>query len=287
MGRMGRMGRMGQTGWLGQAKVVVGVYLAAAASLSARPYQTNPSAPSDLSDLQPPRGTPPTNPKGRLFRQQDLGLLEAPDRDQWQKADQIMDALAVAEGSVVADIGAAGGWFTLRLARRAGPNGLVYAEDIQPGMIEGIARRMQSENLMNVKTILGTPSDPRLPPGLDAAVIADAYHEMDDPSDPTLIVTLLQNIARSLKPQGRLGIVDWVPGNGGPGPPADQRVDPDAVIRAASAAGLRLVSREELPPFVLLLVFGRANGPSGPLSRAVVSNLPHARHHRRGDEQLQ
>jgi predicted methyltransferase len=196
-----------------------------------------------------------------LFRQQDLGLLEAPDRDQWQKPDQIMDALGIAEGSVVADLGAAGGWFTLRLASRVGPNGLVYAEDIQPGMIEGNARRMKSENLANVKPILGTTTDPRLPPGLDAALISDAYHEMDVPEDPTVIVKLLRNIARSLKPQGRLGIVDWTPGGGGPGPPANQRVDPAAVVRAAEAAGLQLISREEIPPFVYLLVFGRA--PSG------------------------
>ena len=196
-------------------------------------------------------------PKGRLFEARDLGLLEAPDRDQWQKPDQIMDAVGIADGSVVAELGAAGGWFTLRLARRVGPNGLVYAEDIQPQMLEFIGRRMQNENLMNVKSVLGTASDPRLPPGLDAVIISDAYHEMDDPEDPALVVTLLRNVARSLKPQGRLGIIDWMPGGGGPGPAADQRADPQTVITAAGRAGLQLVSREDYPPFVFLLVFGR------------------------------
>ena len=62
----------------------------------------------------------------------------------------------------------------------------------------------------------------------------------------------------------RLGIVDWTPGAGGPGPPADQRVNPAAVIRAASAAGLQLILREDFPPFVFLLVFGRANARSSP-----------------------
>ena len=66
-------------------------------------------------------------PHGRLFPPQDLGLLEAPDRDIWQRPDQIMDALAIAEASVVADVGAGSGWFTVRLARRVGPNGVVYA----------------------------------------------------------------------------------------------------------------------------------------------------------------
>jgi SAM-dependent methyltransferase len=225
----------------------------------ARPGLPGATIPPDARDQ--PKPNPRPDPTGRLFRQQDLGLLEAPDRDQWQKPDQIMDALAIAEGSVVADLGAAGGWFTLRLATRVGPNGLVYAEDIQPGMIEGIARRMKAENLKNVKPILGTPTDPRLPPGLDAALISDAYNEMDVPEDPSVIVTLLRNIGKSLKPQGRLGIVDWTPGAGGPGPPGDQRVDPAAIIKAGEAAGLQLISREEIPPFAYLLVFGRA--PSG------------------------
>jgi SAM-dependent methyltransferase len=227
------------------------------------PVRPGPSTRPGSPALPAPPARPA--PAGRLFRQQDLGLLEAPDRDEWQKPDEIMDALAIAEGAVVAELGAGGGWFTLRLASRVGPNGLVYAEDIQPGMIEGIARRMKAENLANVKPILGTPTDPRLPPGLDAALISDAYHEMDEPNDPSVIVTLLRNIGKSLKPQGRLGIVDWTPGSGGPGPPANQRVDPASIIKAAEAAGLVLISREEIPPFVYLLVFGRAlSGASRP-----------------------
>ncbi|MBI2833214.1 MAG: class I SAM-dependent methyltransferase, partial [Acidobacteria bacterium] len=141
---------------------------------------------------------------GRLFPPQDLGLLEGPDRDAWQKPDQIMDALGIADGSEVADVGAGGGWFTIRLARRVGPNGLVYAEDIQRQMIEAIDRRVQREGLHNVRTILGAPDDPRLPIGrLDAILIVDAYHEIEAP------LTLLGNAARSLKPKGRLGIIDF------------------------------------------------------------------------------
>jgi predicted methyltransferase len=112
--------------------------------------------------------------------------------------------------------------------------------------------------------VLGTPSDPHLPPGLDAALISDAFHEMDVPEDPTLVVTLLRNVAQSLKPQGRLGIVDWTPGDGGPGPEANHRVDPRRVIKAANAAGLQLMTREDFPPFVFLLVFGRANAKPAP-----------------------
>jgi predicted methyltransferase len=201
----------------------------------------------------PARSAPPALPqsKSRLFAPLDLGLLEAPDRDEWQKPDLIMDTLNIADGSVVAEIGAAGGWFTIRLARRVGPNGLVYAEDIQPTMIDAIERRVQRENLRNVRTVLGGETDPNLPGGLDAVLIADTYREIDDP------VTLLRNVAKSLKPQARIGIVDYNPGGGGPGPAADQRIDPDSVIKAATAAGLELVRREALPPFQYVLLFGR------------------------------
>jgi len=190
-------------------------------------------------------------PPARLFPPQDLGLLEGPDRDQWQKPDQIMDALGIAEGSIVADLGAGGGWFTIHLARRVLPNGIVYAEDIQPQMIEAVTRRMQLERLTNVRPVLGTPKDPRLPRGIDAVLIVDAYHEMEDP------VALLKNVSQSLKPQGRIGIVDFDAGGGGPGPEPDARVNPQAVIDAAAAAGLQLTSRAAVPPFQYLLVFGK------------------------------
>lgn len=185
----------------------------------------------------------------RLFPPQDLGLLDAPDREAWQKPDHIMDALGIADGSIVADLGAGGGWFTLRLARRVGPNGIVYAEDVQPQMIEAINDRVRRENLSNVRTVLGTADDPRLPQRVDAALIVDAYHEMQEP------VTMLRNVAASLRPGGRLGIVGFLPGAGGPGPAPEDRPDPDDVIAAAEQAGLVLQSHQPVPPFQFLLVF--------------------------------
>ena len=197
----------------------------------------------------------PAKPKARLFSALDLGLLEAPDREQWQKPNLIMDELRIAEGSVVADLGAGGGWFTIRLARRVGPNGLVYAEDIQPQMIDATRRRAQHERLTNVRTVLGTPSDPRLPRKIDAVLIVDAYHEIEDP------IVLLKNVKRSLNPQGRVGVVGFLPGRGGPGPAPEERVAPDTVVKAAEAAGLTLQARVAVPPFQFLLVFGAAAPP--------------------------
>ncbi|MBI4476063.1 MAG: class I SAM-dependent methyltransferase [Acidobacteria bacterium] len=191
---------------------------------------------------------------GRLYPPQDLGLLEGPDRDLWQKPDQIMDALKIADGSTVADLGAGGGWFTIRLARRVGPNGLVYSEDIQPQMIEAIKRRVQREGLQNVRTVLGRADHPGLPAGtLDAALMVSVYGEIDNPK------ALLPNIARALKPQGLFGIVEFTREGTGPGPPMEERVDPDVVIRQVSASGLRLLKRERILPYQFLLVFGKGD----------------------------
>ena len=190
-------------------------------------------------------------PRKGLFSPLNLGVLEGADREQWNKPEQIMDALKIADGSKVAEIGAGGGWFTLRLARRVNQRGLVYAEDVQPEMIEAIRRRVQRENLTNVRTVLGTTKDSRLPHDLDAILINWAYNELEYP------VPVLKNAAESLKPQGRIGIVDFTPGAGGPGPEPEQRVDPETVIKQATAAGLKVISRENVPPFMFMVVLGK------------------------------
>lgn len=190
---------------------------------------------------------------GRLFPPQDLGLLEGPDRDAWQRPEQVMDALGVSDGSVVADLGAGGGWFTVRLARRVGPNGRVYAEDVQPQMLEAIKRRVAREGVQDrVKTALGTLSDPGLPAGvLDAAIIVDVYPEIEQP------VAILRNLAKSLKPSGRIGIINFTKEGGGPGPRMEERVDAERVIRDAGAAGLKLIDRPAFLRYQYMLIFGK------------------------------
>ena len=161
-----------------------------------------------------------------------------------------MDALGVAEASVVADLGAGSGWFTIRLADRVGPNGKVFAEDIQRPMIQAIKVRVERMGLKDrVTPVLGTATDARLPEPVDAVLIVDAFHEMENP------VLLLRNVAASLKPRGRIGIVQHTKDGGGPGPAMDERVDPEVVIRAAQSAGLVLRSRETFLKYQYMLVF--------------------------------
>jgi SAM-dependent methyltransferase len=193
---------------------------------------------------------PQTHPK--LFPPEKLVLLESPDRDEWQQPELVMDALQIADGARVADLGAGGGWFTIRLARRVGPNGIVYAEDIQRQMLEAIRRRVEREGLRNVVPVRGDADDPHLPPGLNAVLMVDTYTQLGDP------VTLLRNVRAALAPNGLLGIVDFKPdGSGGPGPPLDERVHPDRVRRDAAAAGLSFRAHETFLRYQYVLVFGR------------------------------
>jgi SAM-dependent methyltransferase len=193
----------------------------------------------------------------RLFNPEELGVLEGPDRDAWQKPDLVMDALGIGEGSVVADLGAGGGWFTVRLARRVGPNGTVFAQDVQRQMLEAIKRRVGREGLRNVEYVQGSLDgvDPRLPAGrLDAVLIVDVYHEVANP------IELLRNVGASLNATGRIGIVGFTLEGGGPGPPLNQRKSEESVIEDAQQAGLRLVNRvnrESFLEFQYMLIFGQ------------------------------
>ncbi len=210
------------------------------------------AAPPAFGGLPEPQGQASRH---ALFPPADLGLLESPDRDIWQKPDQVMDALGIADGSKVADIGAGGGYFTVRLARRVGPNGLVVAEDVQPDMLEAIKRRVAkdvSKDVRNVKTVQGTSSDPMLPAGsLDAVLISETFSEVRRAGNPVLF---LRNVRAALREGGRVGVIDYTKGGGGPGPD-EERPTPEAIISAAEQAGLRLDRRETFLPFQFFLIF--------------------------------
>ena len=188
---------------------------------------------------------------GGLFPPTDLGLLEVPDRAAWQKPELIMDALRIAESDWVADIGAGGGFFTVRLARRV-VNGRVFAQDIQQPMLEAIKRRVSREGLRNVETRLSTVTDLNLPKAaLDAVLIVDTYQEIEEPER----AAFLRSLALTLKPNGRIGIVNYKQGRGGPGP-EQGRIESAVAEAEARRAGLRVIDRANLP-FQYLLVLGK------------------------------
>jgi len=130
--------------------------------------------------------------------------LERSNREVTQQPEKVLDALKIAPGSTVADIGAGTGYFSVRLAKRVGPQGRVLATDIQPEMLARLSATLQKTGLHNIEPILCTPTDARLPPGqLDLALMVDVYHELAYPEE-----TMAQ-VRRALKPDGRLVLVEY------------------------------------------------------------------------------
>ena len=130
--------------------------------------------------------------------------LERPEREDEEAPSKALDALDLKPGMVVADIGAGSGYYASRIAKRVGPTGKVYATDIQPGMIELLDRRIKSEGLTNVTTVLGGMDDPKLPPkSVDLAIMVDVYHELQQPQ------LFLQRLKDSFKPGGRLVLLEF------------------------------------------------------------------------------
>jgi predicted methyltransferase len=128
---------------------------------------------------------------------------ETAERDRWQHPAQVLDALEIRAGSTVADVGAGDGYFTFHLAKRVGPTGRVYAEDIADKELAKIRSAATESHLTQIETIQGTASDPRLPAGaLDAILIMNAFHEMENFDD------MLQGMLHALKPGGLLAIIE-------------------------------------------------------------------------------
>jgi SAM-dependent methyltransferase len=162
----------------------------------------------------------------------DLSIFEYPDRDQKLHVDRVMDLLEIVPGKVVADIGAGSGWFTARASAQVGAAGLVYAEDINPEAIDYIAKRAARDKLENVRTVLGTVDDTKLPPGsVDAVLILKTYHEMARP------IPLMEKLRRSLRPGAKIGIID----RNGDG--TNHGIMPEVVEREMAQAGFRRIGK--------------------------------------------
>jgi SAM-dependent methyltransferase len=130
--------------------------------------------------------------------------LERGEREEEEAPDVALDVLKIPKGASVADIGAGSGYITVRLAARVGPTGRVFANDVQPQMLNILSRRLSNARITNVTLIEGTLDDPKLPPAsVDMAMMVDVYHELSQPQ------TMLRHLRESLKPGGRLVLLEY------------------------------------------------------------------------------
>jgi SAM-dependent methyltransferase len=130
--------------------------------------------------------------------------LERPERQEEERPDLLLPALEIKRGQAVADIGAGTGYYTRQLAKLVGESGTVYAVDIQPEMLDLLTNKMAELKIKNVKPVLGTVSDPKLPAdALDLILMVDVYHEFDHPYEMAKAMT------RALKPGGRIVFIEF------------------------------------------------------------------------------
>ena len=130
--------------------------------------------------------------------------LERDERSEEEQPDTALDILRIPKGASVADIGAGSGYMTVRLARRVGETGRVYANDLQPQMLELLKRRLVRERITNVTLIEGTIDDPKLPAAsVDLELMVDVYHELSQPQ------AMLRRLREALKPGGRLVLLEY------------------------------------------------------------------------------
>ena len=145
---------------------------------------------------------------GRVYAQvmgyQGADWLDRDERVREEDPDAALNAIRITPGSTVADVGAGSGYMTVRLARRVGPSGRVYANDVQPEMLEILRRRLVRERLANVELVQGTIDDPRLPTGaIDLILMVDVYHEFSQPQ------VMLRRMREALRPGGRLVLLEY------------------------------------------------------------------------------
>lgn len=164
----------------------------------------------------------------------DLSIFETPEREKNLEIFRVMDLLHITPGKTVADIGAGSGWFTVRAARRVTASGHVLAEDINAEYLKYIDARAAKESLPNVRTVLGTPDDPKLPPdAVDAVLLLKVYHEIANP------ILFMQRLRPSLRADARVGIID----RNGDGSGTDHGLPQATLEREMQQAGYRKVAR--------------------------------------------
>jgi ubiquinone/menaquinone biosynthesis C-methylase UbiE len=177
-----------------------------------------------------------------------LQRLENPERDAWQKPDDLVAALRLRPGQVVCDVGTGPGYLALRMARAVGEGGHVFAVDVEPRMLEVLVQRLSASGTRNVTPVLATPADPLLPPAsCDLALAVNTFHHFPD------LAAYLRRLATCLKPGGRIVNVDFHKQDLPVGPPTDHKLSREVFLEQGKAAGLVLAEESGFLPYQYFL----------------------------------
>ena len=173
--------------------------------------------------------------------------FDNPERDAWQKPEEVLDALHLQPTSLVADIGAGTGYFSVRIAKRV-PEGKIFAADVEPDMVRYLGARAEREHLANLTPVQARTDATNLPEPVDLILVVDTYHHIDD---RTRYFAALQS---SLRPGGRLVIIDFKADSPN-GSPAHYRIPPERVGEELTAAGYMLAETIDFLPRQYGLIF--------------------------------
>lgn len=200
----------------------------------------------------------PARVPAQVMSYRGAGWLERPERVAEEMPEEVMSTLAFQDGDVVADLGAGSGYYTRRIARAVAPSGRVYAVDIQPEMLEILARNMEEEGITNVVPVLGETADPKLPmDAVDWFLMADVYHELSEPEE------MLARMRDALRSDGRVALLEYRVEDGtGDHIQAAHRMSVRQVLLEWEPAGFELVRLHEFLPGQHLFVFQQVGGPN-------------------------
>jgi ubiquinone/menaquinone biosynthesis C-methylase UbiE len=216
------------------------------------PAQPEPQARPQAEEKKPERERKPA----RVLPHTYADHLERPDRLEKEKPDEVVRIMNLKDGDVVADVGAATGFYTRRVARAVAPSGKVYANDIQPEMLEKLKELAAEEGITNIIPILGTETDPKLPEGqMDWILIVDSYHEFQEPE------AMLENIKKGLKPNGRIALIEQrLEGDTASENSPEHRMSVEQVLSEWEPAGFTLIEIIETLPKQHLFLFSVKRG---------------------------
>jgi arsenite methyltransferase len=179
-----------------------------------------------------------------------IGALEDPQRDAYQKPHEVVHALSLKPGEVIADIGAGSGYFTFHLARHVGEKGRVYAVDVSSDMILHINRRIRDTQANNVVSVLADPDDPLLPErSVNRFFICNVWHHVEN---QTKYLSLMK---KTLKPGGEVVMIDFQKKELPIGPPMQMKIAREDLIKQMESNGFRLTKEHTFLPYQYFLVF--------------------------------